>query len=313
MADTLYLKNGMYIIVNKAEERDGKIEYWVGSTKYTISKSAVDRIEAGNGPAKRPISPSPGVQDLTRRESTGLASTREKLELPLPRGPKQEESYWSELRSRITTGDSVDNMRLAEIERENDPRATANAFFLAGVIEMQRGEIGQASGHFEQALQATPDQPNLLQWHAIALASLGRYSDAAYELERATTLKPNSVDLLRLLGTARYDADRTADAIEAWKEAQEIAPDPNTERLLHKAERELRVEEHSSKKESRHFTLRYQGDRTSPTLQAELLASLEAQYQDISRQMGYEPASNIIVILYTQKEFVDITEAPSWA
>jgi hypothetical protein len=121
------------------------------------------------------------------------------------------------------------------------------------------------------------------------------------------------VDLLRLLGLARYDADRTIDAIEAWKKAQELSPDSKTEHLLHKAERELRVEERCSKKESRHFTLHYEGDRTSPTLQSELLASLETQYQDISRQLGYEPSANIIVILYTKKEFVDITEAPSWA
>ena len=313
MADTLYLKNGMYIIVAKAEQKDGKVEYWVGSTRYMISISAVDRIEAGNGPAKRLISAPGRVQDLTRRDGAGAAATRERILLPIPKGPKQDEGYWSTLRSRIMSGDSVDNMRLAEIGRENDSRATSNAFFLAAVIEMQRGQVDQASRHFEQAIQATPDQPNLLQWHAVALASLGRYSDAAYELERATTLKPDSVDLLRLLGMARYNADRTADAVEAWKEAQELSPDSNTERLLHKAERELRVEERSSKKESRHFTLRYQGDRTSPSFQAELLALLETQYQGISRQLGYEPSANIIVILYTQKEFADITEAPSWA
>jgi tetratricopeptide (TPR) repeat protein len=311
-ADTLYLKNGMYIIINKAEEKDGKIEYWVGSTKYTIAKSAVDRIEAGNRPANRPMVGSRAVQDLTRRDTAGAASS-ERLALPVPKGPQQEEGYWSALRSRITTGNSVDNMRLAEIERENDSPATAKAFFLAGVIEMQRGQVDQARGYFERAIQATPDQPNLLQWHAVALASLGRYADAAYELERATTLKPDSVDLLRLLGLARYDADRTADAIEAWKKAQELSPDSNTERLLYKAERELHVEDRSSKKETRHFTLRYQGDRTSPNFQSDLLASLETQYQDISRQLGYEPSANIIVILYTQKEFVDITEAPSWA
>ena len=312
-ADTLYLKNGMYIIVNKAEEKNSSIEYWVGSTKYTISKSAVDRIEPGNGPAKRASSGAAMVQDLTRRDTVSATSTREKVALPVPKGPRKEEEYWAALRNHIMTGDNVDNMRLAEIERDNDSLRTSNAFFLAGIIEMQRGQVEQASGHFERAIQATPDQPNLLQWHAIALASLGRYSDAAYDLERATTLEPGSVELLRLLGMARYDADRTADAIEAWKEAQELSPDSNTERLLRKAERELRVEERSSKKESRHFTLHYQGERTTPSLQLELLASLETQYQDISRQLGYQPPSNIIVILYTQKEFVDITEAPSWA
>ena len=313
-ADTLYLKNGMYIIVKKAEEKDGKIEYWVGSTKYTIAKTAVDRIEAGDGPANRPMtSGSPIVQDLTRRDAGGNASNHDKLQLPLPKGPKQDEGYWSTLRSRITTGESIDNMRLGEIELENDARLTTNAYFLAGVIAMKHGDTSQASGYFERAIQATPDQVNLLQWHAITLASQGRYSDAAYELERAATLQPDSADVLRLLAMARYDADRTADAVEAWKRVMEISPDPNTERLLHRAERELKVEERSNRKESRHFTLHYQGDRTSSNLQQELLAELESQYQDLSRQFGYEPSANVIVILYTQKEFVDITEAPSWA
>src|SRR5437879_11319383 len=92
-----------------------------------------------------------------------------------------------------------------------------------------------------------------------------------------------------------------------------LAPDPYTERLLHKAERELKVEEESRRKESRHFTLHYAGDKTSQQLMKKLLSTIENQYQDLGRQLSYEPAENIIVILYTQREFVDITEAPSWA
>ena len=311
-ADTIYLKNGMYIVVRKAEEKDGKIEYWVASTKYTIAKSAVDRIEPGDGPAKRPVTgATPMIEDLTHR-STG-AVAHGKLALPIPKGPQQSDAYWSNLRNQITSGDSIDNMRLAEIERDNDVHKTTNAYFLAGVIAMQAGNSDQASRYFEQALQATSDQPNLLEWHAIALSASGRYADAAYELERASNLQPDSPRLLQLLGMARYDADRTADAIDAWKRSIDLTPDPNTERLLRKAQRELQVEERSSKSESRHFTLHYQGDRITPGLQQELLASLENQYQDLSRQFGYEPSSNIIVILYTQKEFVDITEAPAWA
>src|SRR6266581_4952052 len=169
----------MYIVVKKAEEKDGKIEYWVGSTKYTIAKTAVDRIEVGDGPAQRRMtSGSPMVQDLTRRDgSSGSASNHDKLQLPLPKGPKQDDGYWSTLRNRSTTGEGIDNMRLGEIELENDARLTTNAYFLAGVIAMQRGDSSQASGYFERAIQATPDQVNLLQWHAITLASQGRYSD----------------------------------------------------------------------------------------------------------------------------------------
>ena len=43
-ADTIYLKNGMYIVVTKAVDKGGEVEYWVGSTKYTISKELVATI-----------------------------------------------------------------------------------------------------------------------------------------------------------------------------------------------------------------------------------------------------------------------------
>jgi tetratricopeptide (TPR) repeat protein len=154
---------------------------------------------------------------------------------------------------------------------------------------------------------------DLLQWHALTLAAQGRYPEAASELERANTLKPDSPELLRMLGSARYDADRVGDSITAWKRAQELAPDSATATLLHKAEKELEVEEKSRSKESRHFTLHYQGDRTSPELQQQILATLESAYQDISGQLSFEPAENIVVILYTKTEFMDITQAPAWA
>jgi tetratricopeptide (TPR) repeat protein len=318
-ADTIHLKNGMSIVVTKAEEKDGQVEYWVGGTKYSIAQSQVVRIEAGNGPAATSKSAvpwngaAPAVIDLSDADTAPSAAVKhDKLELPLPAGPGLDGSYWAGLRKRIMTGDSIDEMHLAEIETENNARTTADAFSLAGITEMQRGNAGKASGYFAQAIQAMPQQASLLQWHAIALSSQGRYPEAASELERATTLQPASAALLRFLGLARYNADRTSDAVAAWKRAEELSPDAETERLLRKAERELKVEEQSRRKESRHFTLHYDGEKTSAEVQQELLATLEDDYRDLASQFNYEPAENIVVILYTQKEFVDISEAPSW-
>jgi len=313
--DTLYLKSGMSITVTKAQEKDGKIEYWVGEDEYSIDKSEVVKIEHGDVPSVSVPSAAgaPSVQDLTRREPATAAAQHDRLKLPLPTGPKQSDAYWEGLRNRIMVRDTIDDQRLAEIEIQHDNRTTANAFYLAGVTAMQRGDADKASGYFGHAIQAMPEQVELLKWHAVALATIGKYLDAANELERATTLQPDSADLLRMLGLARYDADRTGDAIAAWKHAMEIDPDATTRYYLHKAERELQVEEKSKSKESRHFTLHYQGEQTAPGLQQQLLATLEDAYQDIARQIGYEPRENIIVILYTQQQFVDITEAPSWA
>ncbi len=312
-ADTLYLKSGLSLSVTRAQEKDGQIEYWIGRDRYTISKDRVLKIEKGDAPVtpSRPTGAPAGVQDLTRRDST--VSQHDKVSLPLLSGPKQNDAYWAGLRNRILVGDTIDDQHLAEIEIEHDNRKTADAFFLAGVTEMQRGHADRASGYFDHAVQAMPDRVELLEWQAIALAGSGRYPEAALALERADTLRPDSPDVLRLLGMARYNADRTADAVAAWKRAQALSPDPEIASLLRKAERELQVEEKQKSRESRHFTLHYQGERTPPELQQQILAALETGYQEVSRQLNFEPPENIIVILYTQKEFMDITEAPSWS
>ncbi|MGH9539539.1 MAG: tetratricopeptide repeat protein, partial [Terriglobales bacterium] len=318
-ADTLYLKNGMFIVVAHATEKDGQIDYWVGNTKYTISKTLVAKIEPGNGPAAGFPATSPhgvpAVQDLTRRDTaTGKeTASHDKLPLPIPGGPKAREPYWATLRSRILQGDQVNEMRLAEIGLDHDARTTANAYFLAGVIEMQGGDPARASAYFENAIRANPEQANLLEWHAIALSAQGKYVDAVHDLERATALDPDSAHLLQLLGLARYDADRTGEAVTAWKQALQLSSDPYTEKLLRKAEREQGVEERSQSRQSAHFTLRYQGDATSAELQQQILATLEESHRDLASQLSYQPGENIIVILYTHKQFADITQAPSWA
>ena len=317
-ADTLYLRNGMYIVVTRATEKDGQIEYWVGSTKYTISKTLVTRIGPDNGPSTNLNSAkhaAAAIQDLSHRDSAPNTANdgHDKLRMPVPGGPKQKEPYWTALRSRILQGDQVNEMKLAEIELDQDARTTSNAYFLAGVIEMQVGDSAKAGVYFENGLRATPEQPDLLEWHAIALAAQGRYDDAVHELEHAINLTPHSAHLHQLLGLAQYNADHTGEAVSAWKRALELTPDPSTGAWLRKAERELEVEERSRRRQSPHFILHYQGDATSPNLQEQLLATLDDGYRDLASQLGYEPSEKIIVILYTQKEFVDITEAPSWA
>ena len=315
-AGTIYLKSGISLSVTRTQEKDDQILYWIGADQYSISKGAVARIEAGDPPATKSgyagSSSGPGVQDLTRRDSPP-APTRDRVTLQAPAGPKQNDAYWSGLRKRIMTADMIDDQRLAEIEIQHNNHTTADAFYLAAVTAMQHSDAAKASGYFEQALRAMPDRVDLLQWYALTLAAQGRYPEAANELERANALQPDSPELLRMLGSARYNADRVGDAIAAWKRAQELAPDSVIATRLQKAERELQVEENSRRRESRHFTLHYQGDRTSPELQQQILATLESAYQDISRQLSFEPAENIIVILYTKTEFMDITEAPTWA
>ena len=314
-AETIYLKNGMYIVARNVTEKDGRIEYWVAGSKYSISKNSVLKIEAGNGPAPQPSSGlgASRVEDLTQRGSSPTRREQDRVQLPMLSGPKQDDPYWTALRNRISPGGNIDRTKLAEVEAQQDVRTSTNAYFLAGVMEAERGNADGASTYFARAMKLDPENQTLIEWHAIMLSKQGKFRDAASELERAAKLKPDSAHVLQLLGMAQYDAGYTSDAVASWSRAERLSPDETTDSLLRKAQRELDMERKSREKQSSHFVLRYEGSQTSAELQRELLDSLEHGYRDLSRQFNSEPADSIIVILYTQKEFFDITQAPSWA
>ena len=315
-AETIYLKNGMYIVARNVTEKDGRVEYWIAGSKYSLSKSSIVKIEQGNGPAPQSTTGASSVEDLTRRGASSgpvVRQEQERVQLPMLSGPKQDDPYWIALRNRISPAGNIDRTKLAEVESGSDARTATNAYFLAGVMEAERGNADGASTYFGRAMQLDPQNQTLIEWHAIILSKQGRFRDAASELERAAKLKPDSAQAFQLLGMAQYDAGYTNDAVASWSRAERLSPDETTGALLRKAQRELDMERRSRERQSSHFVLRYEGNQTSPELQSELLGTLERGYRDLARQFNSEPADSIIVILYTQKEFFDITQAPSWA
>ncbi|MGA7335397.1 MAG: peptidase MA family metallohydrolase, partial [Candidatus Sulfotelmatobacter sp.] len=44
----------------------------------------------------------------------------------------------------------------------------------------------------------------------------------------------------------------------------------------------------------------------------QILAALESDYDDLERDLGTPPRDNILVTLYTEQAFFDVTRAPSW-
>lgn len=324
VADTIYFKNGAYIEVDRASEKDGQVEYFLGSTKYTIPTSKVQKIVHGGAPAITFGSQAtvnlvpPSSADAASQHSDSLpppavtSAKHAKIPVSAPSLPG-DNSYWSNLRAQIVNRDHVDEGALSEIENRGEADQTSNAYFVAGVFEMELGNPEAACPFFEHALSLAPNEASLLAWYATSLPDARRYAEAASQAEHLTQVEPNSAQAFLWLAAAQYNGDRTRDAVRAWKRALELQPNPETQRLLERAQHELDVEERSNQQESRHFTLRYEGGETALALKHELLGTLEDQYQQLARALDYSPRENIVVTLYTQKQFFDITEAPSWA
>lgn len=292
--EVIYLKNGRKIWADQVRDNGSRVEYDVGDDSYAIPKSSVERIEAG------------GV----RPEFSNPATPKQDIPAYVP---PQQIANEDALAARLMKDGKIDPDALASIEQQGAPANTAIAYFLAGKHEFERGNLNQARTYFDTALRFDGQNATILNYYASLLVRTGHAAEALPYAQRAVQVAPDSADTLAVLGYAQFAADRTKEAIQTWKKALQIRPDPAIKALLAKAEREATAEANFSERESNHFTLRYEGRQTTDSFRRELLATLESDYDDLTRDLGIAPHDSIPVILYTGQAFFDVTQAPTWS
>ena len=291
-AETIHLKNGRTILASNVREKNGRIEWEVGDNTYSIAKSLVERIDTGGVPA---VSRGSAAQEIE------VAPPTDRVE------------HAEELSGRVVVQGKVDPGALAAVEKEGFPENSAAAYYAAAEYEFTHGNLEQSRLYLERALSFTPNNSIILDNHAYLLLVLGRTGEALSEAERATQLAPNSADAFKILGMAYYKSDKTEEAIRAWKRSLELRPDPSVREYLRKAEREQTAESQFGQEETGHFTLRFEGRQSSAALRQQILATLESHYSELVGELGASPRASIPVILYTEQEFFDVTQAPGWS
>ena len=294
MADTIHLKNGRTIVADRVRENGNRYEYEIGEDTYAIPKASVDRIEAGGMPT----------------HSAGGGSKVADLPSFTPADSLANEG---DLVAKIIKDGKVSPEALAALEGKGNAELSATADFIAGKLEFDHGNIAQAKQYFESALRFQPDNSTILIYYSAVLVRTGNASQALAYAQRAVRSAPENPDAFTMLGYAQFASDRTKEAITSWKRSLELRPDPAVQQYLSKAQREQNVESEFSQGESTHFTLHYEGRQTSETLRAQILQALEADYDDLVRDLGNPPRDNILVTLYTEQAFFDVTHAPTWS
>jgi len=292
-ADTIRLKNGRAIVADRVRENGSRYEYEIGEDTYAIPKSSVDRVDAGGVP----VSSSGGakVADLpTFMPADSLANE-------------------GDLVGKIIKEGKIDPDALSKLESKGNAELSATADFIAGKFEFDHGNIAQARRYFEGALRFGPNNSTILIYYAAVLVRTGNASQAVSYAQRAVSSAPESADAHTMLGYAQFASDHTKEAIISWKHSLALRPDPAVQRFLSKAQREQNVESEFSEGESVHFTLHYEGHQTSESLRTQILQTLESDYDDLVRNLGNPPRDNIVVTLYTEQAFFDVTHAPTWS
>ena len=323
-ADTIHLKNGTAIICDKASDKGDQVEYWIGTTAYRLPKSVVANVEHG-GAGSFGISIGAGAPAVAAPASSGNASVidlsgtvsgaavhKKVIPTPPPK-PRIGQIDLAALKNEILNSDGVDEGTLYGIEAQGNSNKSAAAYFLAALYEYEHERTGQALQYVQRAIHFAPGAAGLVPWYAVLLLDSGQYAEAVTQSERAAKRDPSSPDVQRILGFAYYGSGRLQDAIGAWKRSLELQPDERLKPYLAKAEREAKVEENFNEMDSVHFVLRFEGRKPAYGLTNELLRTLDRQYQELASDLGFAPDAPIAVILYTEQQFFDVTQAPSWA
>ena len=294
-ADTIHLKNGRTILADHVRENGGRYEYEIGDDSYAIPKTSVDRVEAGGMPAM-----------------ASSASGKSGGDLPVFT-PVDSLANQGDLPTAIVKEGKVDTDALSKLESKGNTELSATAEFLAGKFEFEHGNIDQARRYFDGALRFQPQNSTVLIYYSALLVRTGNASQALSYAQHAVSAAPRSPDAYTVLGYAQQACDRTKDAVASWKHSLELRPDPAVQRYLDKAQREQNVETDFAQRESSHFVLHYEGKQTSEAFRGQIVAALESDYDDLARDLGTPPHDNILVTLYTEQAFFDVTRAPSWS
>ena len=292
-ADTIHLKNGRTILVDHVRENGNRYEYEIGDDTYAIPKTSVDHVEAGGMPAH---SSSSGKSSADLPAFTPVDSLANEGDLP----------------QTIVKEGKVDPDAVSKLESKGNAELSATANFIAGKFEFDHGNIDQSRRYFDSALRFQPENATVLMYYAALLVRTGNPSQAVTYAQRAVSAAPRSPDAYTVLGYAQQASDHTKEAVDSWKRSLELRPDPAVQQYLDKARREQNVETDFAQRESSHFVLHYEGKQTSETFRGQILAALESDYDDLVRDLGTPPRDNILVTLYTEQAFFDVTRAPSW-
>jgi tetratricopeptide (TPR) repeat protein len=303
-ADEIFLKNGNKITGQVVRESPREVVYYRADGEYTLPRSIVDRIERTSASAadslaathareaeSKPAAPMPVLQPLnTSGEPSGLAVRNGSLD----------ESQLGRLDSDVLRNPSDENRyRLALAYRE------------AGAFLTHSGHPDRAIELYRHALNYAPSDLGLTVALGYTLVTQKKFNQAIELLVPASDQFPQSADVPLLLGSAYYYTENLDRAVAEWKRSLELNDDPRVRDALARAEHERDVAASYQEIRGLHFLVRYQGSATQP-LADQVLKTLEADFRDLQQDLDVYPHETIIVLLYPDQTFKDITRLPSW-
>ncbi|MGA2985572.1 MAG: hypothetical protein ABSG32_17305 [Terriglobia bacterium] len=299
LADVIYLKNGRQIVGQVTKEDEKQVYYEADGGEFAVSKSIVDHVEKSDAPAAPPAQSAP----------------RPSRDVPLPITPPVDSSIEM---SGVIHDDAVDEAYLTQLAddaaRNSTPenlRKLKQGFQAAALFLTRKGDPEAAIVKYRESLKYLPHDQALTLALGYSLWKQEHYLEAVDLLSPEADRYPHSPDFRVLLGSAYYGMENLDQAITEWSQALAVGDNPQLRQAVARAQRERDVSGSYSELRSEHFLLRYDGQQNEK-LSGGILTSLDGSFLDLVLDLDYSPSETIVVILYPNQDFRDITRTPTW-
>jgi len=183
----------------------------------------------------------------------------------------------------------------------------------AGWEALERGDGAKAAAVFRDALDRSPDNPALHFGAGYAAYLLGRLDASISSLKKALRFDPRFIQAAALLGQVAYERGDLDLAIRSMEKAVALAPhDPLRSQQLARWRREAALHEDLDERPGVRFRVLFEGGAQQP-IADRVSAVLERAYWQVGNILNSYPSETLTVLLYTDRQFQDITRAPAWA
>lgn len=178
---------------------------------------------------------------------------------------------------------------------------------------LERGDASRAAGLFREALERSPRNPMLHFGAGWAAYVLGRHDASISALKRALEYNPSFVQAAALLGTVAYASSDLDLAVRSMEKAASLAPnDRRIRQQLEQWRKESALHSSFDQRTGVRFKVLFEGVEQQ-ALGERVARVLESSYWAIGKTLNSYPGETLTVVLYTNKQFQDITRAPAWA
>jgi hypothetical protein len=178
---------------------------------------------------------------------------------------------------------------------------------------LERGDAEKAASIFREELERSPSNAMLHYGAGYAAVALGRTDAAISSLKHAIECNPRLVPAMVLLSQVAYQAADLDLAVSTLEKAAALAPrDRRIAQQLDEWRREAALHGRFEERTTARFKVLFEG-AAEKAIGERVAAVLESVYWRVGKALNTYPSETLTVILYTNKQFQDITRAPAWA